>query len=320
MRASDVVSPLDARAISEFLAGPSFPGFPQELLLIPRPSGPPGLTRGRSRGRATMEKSMSFEDLKGVAGTLSLDGRPLEPPRLLPRGPADGDAPVVAPVEFVKLKDPGLQRRLLEVDEIRLPKGASLLLQGAKLGTSFARVVHNVLEPGECASLLAQANDYGYVPLENRFRCMLECPELAAYLLEVLRPHLPERLCHGHEYIEEINPRFRFTCYLPEQEFAKHADPFWVHPPGHPKAGVVSRATVLLYLNDVPDEYGGGTAFVGEHRVVCQPRGGSVLIFSQDLLHEGSIVTGGLKYFARTELMFREDTEAKDLEDLIDSI
>jgi len=156
--------------------------------------------------------------------------------------------------------------------------------------------------------------------MSNRFRCMLSCPELADYLLEVLRPHLPEGICLGKERLVELNDRFRFQFYVPGQVFGPHCDPCYSHPPGHPKYGQTSRITILLYLHDVPEENGGATNFVGQSRVACQPRGGSALIFSQDLRHEGSMVTAGVKYFIRTEAMYKEDQEAKEMEELIDSI
>mmetsp|Transcript_36477 Transcript_36477/g.73553 ORF Transcript_36477/g.73553 Transcript_36477/m.73553 type:complete len:267 (+) Transcript_36477:65-865(+) len=266
-----------------------------------------------------MESAIDL-DLPAMTGDLQLDGHPLEAPRLVPAGPGDGDAAVLAPTAFLRTKDPRVQQEKTWAEDVQLPRDASVLLAGARLGTSLARVVHEVLEPSECAALLARANEHGFTPLSNRFRRMLDCPELAAYLLEVLRPHLPARLCHGKECLEELNPRFRFTCYLPGQEFGPHCDPYYAHPKGHPKEGQVSRITVLLYLHDVPEANGGATNFVGRSLVACQPRGGSALIFTQDLRHEGSRVNAGLKYFIRSELMYGEDREARALQDLIDSI
>merc|ERR1719410_2110174 len=174
------------------------------------------------------------------------------------------------------------------------------------------------LSPANVLSLLAQANEEGFEPLENRFRVMLDCPEMADYLLEVMRPHLPVRLCHGQECLAGLNDRFRFSFYVPGQEFEPHYDACYRQPDGHPKEGQISRITVLLYLHDVPETNGGATNFVGTARVACQPRGGSALIFSQDLWHEGSLVKAGIKYFIRTELMYEEDQEAKELQALID--
>ena len=38
----------------------------------------------------------------------------------------------------------------------------------------------------------------------------------------------------------------------------------------------------------------------------CQPKGGSALVFTQNLLHEGSLVKKGIKYTMRTEIMYRQ--------------
>merc|ERR1712224_351219 len=86
-----------------------------------------------------------------------------------------------------------------------------------------------------------------------------------------------------------------------------HQDGSYVRPHGHPNAGDRSRITVQLYLHDIPDAYGGATTFFpGMHySVKHQPEAGSVLLFTQDLLHEGSLVKEGIKYTLRTEVMYR---------------
>jgi len=260
--------------------------------------------------------SPTFQEMAKFVGDLKLNGLPLEAPRL----GSDEYASAATPAAFVRAKDPTVQQLRTQAEDVPLPRDASVLHVGAKIGTSFARVVHGVLEPSECAELVAQANEKGFVPLDNRFRCMLDCPPLASYLLEVLRPHLPERLCCGQECLEGLNDRFRFTFYLPGQEFEPHCDPCYTHPTGHPKEGQTSRITVLIYLHDVPEDNGGATNFVGKCRTSCQPRGGSALLFTQDLMHEGSIMNAGIKYLVRSELMYKEDEEAKAMEDWIDNI
>ena len=59
----------------------------------------------------------------------------------------------------------------------------------------------------------------------------------------------------------------------------------------------------------MPAEFGGATKFIDEGRpgedLGHQPEAGSVLIFTQNLLHEGSRVHQGIKYTVRTEAMYR---------------
>lgn len=258
-------------------------------------------------------------EIAQLVGELELGGRPLQVPNLT-TDRSHRTVTTVPPVSFIAIKDPRLQQQRTSVEDVAAPRGASCLMVGSKIGTSFARVIHGVLDPNECAELLAQANEIGFGPLDNRFRCMFDCPDLATYLLEVMRPHLPERLCRGKECLEELNPRFRVSFYTPGQEFEPHCDTCYTYPEQHPKHGQVSRITVLLYLHDVPDANGGATNFVGKDRVACQPRGGSALIFTQDLRHEGAMVTNGIKYFIRSELMYMENQEEKELQELIDDI
>ena len=68
---------------------------------------------------------------------------------------------------------------------------------------------------------------------------------------------------------------------------------------GHANAGDISRVTLQIYLHDLPVADGGATTFLfhrGHPAIPFQPRAGSVLLFTQDLLHEGSLLKNGLKY------------------------
>merc|ERR1712217_734909 len=119
-------------------------------------------------------------------------------------------------------------------------------------------------------------------------------------------PHLPSE--RGGKMLVDLNERCRFLCYTPGQYFEPHQDGHYKRPAGHPNAGDGSEITVQLYLHDVPPEHGGATTFLTdaeEKALACQPVAGSVLLFSQDLLHEGSTLEAGLKYTLRTEAMYR---------------
>jgi len=185
---------------------------------------------------------------------------------------------------------------------------------------SFARVLRNVMKEEDCGSLLDSINDKGYTPalinigngdqqylpdVRDGHRVIVDSPELAWWLFEKLRPHLPERLPNGSRLVG-LNERCRFLCYTPGQFFEEHCDGKYRRPGGHPRSGDSSFVTVQLYLHDVPKEFGGATTFFpGNIRAIGhQPEAGSVLLFTQDLLHEGSLVTDGLKYTMRTEAMY----------------
>ncbi|CAE7495121.1 axeA1 [Symbiodinium pilosum] len=202
---------------------------------------------------------------------------------------------------------------------------ADIDLAVSESGATFARVVFGVLDEVDCADLLRCVNRKGFTPallnigngrqrfepdIRNGHRAIVDSKELSDYLLEVLRPHLPEVVDGG--FLVDLNERCRVLCYTPGQEFGPHYDACFVRPRGSPNAGDASMITVQLYLHDVPDSAGGATTFLpGERGVgpkeplLCQPKAGSVLLFTQNLLHEGSLVTSGLKYTLRTEAMYR---------------
>ena len=73
----------------------------------------------------------------------------------------------------------------------------------------------------------------------------------------------------------------------------------------------VAQHQIHEQVIDVPAGSGGETTFMRERSgreeaaLSCQPCAGSVLIFTQNLLHEGSLLKKGLKYTLRTEAMYR---------------
>jgi predicted 2-oxoglutarate/Fe(II)-dependent dioxygenase YbiX len=127
----------------------------------------------------------------------------------------------------------------------------------------------------------------------------------------LVKQHLPQRFYQGTRAevkLVELNERCRFLCYEKGDAFAAHCDGCYYRPPGHARAGDRSVVTVQLYLNDVPTAHGGATTFIGDSSgglEAVQPRAGSVLVFTQDLYHEGSKLVKGLKFCLRTEAMYR---------------
>jgi len=208
-------------------------------------------------------------------------------------------------------------------------KVEELALGRATMSGRFARVVRGVLTQEQCAELLAHVNSKGFTPallnighgrqklepfVRDGHRIIVDSPELAAWLLEALRPHLPETMAGGH--LVGLNERCRFLCYTPGQCFEEHLDGCYVRPRGHPCAGDRSWITVQLYLHDVPAAHGGATTFFPgrTYGVGHQPEAGSALLFTQDLTHEGSLVKAGLKYTMRTEVMYAKPAAAQPQE------
>lgn len=112
-----------------------------------------------------------------------------------------------------------------------------------------------------------------------------------------------------------LNERMRFLKYGAGHFFAPHRDLRFVRgPDAGERAGETSHVTVQIYLND--RFKGGCTRFIcgGRHYDV-KPRTGSALIFDHDMLHEGSEVTGGVKYSVRTDVMYAPIKEGRSGQD-----
>eukprot|EP01062_Namystynia_karyoxenos_P070789 TRINITY_DN66179_c0_g1_i1.p1 TRINITY_DN66179_c0_g1~~TRINITY_DN66179_c0_g1_i1.p1 ORF type:complete len:380 (+),score=90.89 TRINITY_DN66179_c0_g1_i1:73-1140(+) len=265
------------------------------------------------------------EQAAALAAGLQLAGQPLPPPRFHRTDWRDGQRfseyddpdrtsePWPAP-DFLLRKDPLEQRQRTTVESLRLSEDA-----WGTSAQSFARVVHGVLDEEDCQALLRSFNDKGFTPallnigggmqqlapeVRDGHRVIVDSPELTQWLFEVMRPHIPEQL-EGRR-LDSLNERSRFLCYTPGQVFEAHQDGRYTRPWSHPKSGDCSLVTVQLYLHDVPSENGGATTFWpgSSFELPCQPKAGSALLFTQDLLHEGSLLKKGLKYTMRTEAMY----------------
>ena len=185
--------------------------------------------------------------------------------------------------------------------------------------TGFAKMVHGVLLPQECQALIECSNKKGFTPallniglrkqqyrpeIRLNHRCIVDEGVVAEVLWQRLRDIVPSEW-HGRN-AQSINERMRFLCYHePEQRFDAHFDGDFTRAGDHPRAGETSCITLQVYLND--GFSGGHTSFIcknDEAPVKVIPRQGSVLAFSQNLLHEGSAVEAGIKYTMRTEVMY----------------
>jgi len=280
-----------------------------------------GQARPQRQAGGNSTKPPSEEYAEELARRMpKLAGRPLERPRFHETSwrvgqrftaVEDPDRTQVpwAPPDFALQGSAGAApRERVTAEELALPTGG------------FARVVRGVLCAEECAELLARVNAKGFTPAlvnvgrdtqefmpdyRDGHRVIVDSPEVAARLFEALRPHLPDQLPNGSRLVE-LNERLRFLCYTPGQSFDEHYDGCYRRPLGHPRMGDRSYVTVQVYLHDVPEVCGGATTFhPGRASAVAyQPEAGSALLFSQDLLHEGSLVKAGIKYTLRTEAMY----------------
>jgi predicted 2-oxoglutarate/Fe(II)-dependent dioxygenase YbiX len=172
-------------------------------------------------------------------------------------------------------------------------------------------VIRQFLSEDECGAHIARSEHLPFVQagvqtrygeqlhqhIRNNDRAVDDNPALAAALFERARPLLPPSI--DGWVLSGFNQRFRWYRYEHEQFFKPHLD------------GVIqlsesemSFLTFLIYLND--DFSGGSTDFIWER---VQPETGMALVFPHRIRHQGSVVTSGVKYVLRTDVMYRRNAE-----------
>ncbi|WP_020473026.1 2OG-Fe(II) oxygenase [Zavarzinella formosa] len=180
-------------------------------------------------------------------------------------------------------------------------------------------VIHNFLTAAECEILIgvAEAGGFEEAPINTTFgvmihrefrnntRVMIDDEPLAAGLFDRVKSLLPERI--GRWEPCGLNERFRHYRYVAGQKFEWHFDGAF-----HRNNGESSKLTFMIYLNG--GFSGGNTAFNlrrsgvvrdGDPLLRVQPAAGLALVFRHDLLHTGEVVTEGVKYVMRSDVMCR---------------
>ena len=172
--------------------------------------------------------------------------------------------------------------------------------------------VPDLLDSAECEALIAKieslnpeiatVNTIGgtriRTEVRNNDRVIFDDVELAYTLLNRVREKAPKEI-HGKSFVG-INERFRCYRYKPGMRFAPHADGSF-----HRDEIEQSFYSFLVYLND--EFEGGHTTFLTEPEVSIKPEIGMGLLFQHPIIHEGCVVTKGIKYVARTDLMYRTE-------------
>ena len=133
--------------------------------------------------------------------------------------------------------------------------------------------------------------------VRNNERVMFDDSVFAEEVFSKARDHVPSEM-NGFNLVG-ANERIRCYRYQPGMRFATHADGSFVRDENE-----MSFYSYLVYLN--ADFEGGQTTFFTEPEVAIEPKTGWGLIFQHAIIHEGSEVTSGVKYVARTDLMYRK--------------
>jgi prolyl 4-hydroxylase len=172
--------------------------------------------------------------------------------------------------------------------------------------------VEGLLTPDECAALIAKIDSLGpevatintrfgaavRTDVRNNDRVIFDDEELARTLLDRVRARVPTEI-HGMSFVG-VNERFRCYRYKPGMRFAPHKDGAFFRNDAEQ-----SCYSFLVYLNE--EFEGGNTTFATTPEISIKPKTGIGLLFQHPIIHEGSVVTAGVKYVARTDLMYRKD-------------
>jgi predicted 2-oxoglutarate/Fe(II)-dependent dioxygenase YbiX len=169
-------------------------------------------------------------------------------------------------------------------------------------------IIRNFLSEKECQAHIIESEKIGYTEASmssddgdqlvkehrNNDRIVYDNARLAEDLYLRAKPHLPPTLNSWN--LSGFNERFRFYKYQGQQFFKFHLD--GTH---RRSTSEESFLTFLIYLND--NFTGGETDFIWER---IKPQAGSALVFPHRLKHQGSVVSDGIKYILRTDVMYHE--------------
>lgn len=134
--------------------------------------------------------------------------------------------------------------------------------------------------------------------VRNNERVIYDDHSFADLIIKRLGEHAPTTI-HGMRLVG-ANEKLRCYRYKTGMKFKPHPDGAFQR-----NENEISCYSCLIYLND--GFIGGETTFLTEPEVVITPVAGSVLLFQHPIIHEGSEVRSGIKYVARTDLMYQTD-------------
>lgn len=165
--------------------------------------------------------------------------------------------------------------------------------------------IDNLLREDECRQLIALAEEQGFesagvrtqtgqqaMPsVRNNERTLFESPGWVQRLWDGLASTALPTLDGQHAV--GLPKDLRFYKYSPGQRFKMHKDGPWT------EGGHTSRLTFLVYLND---QFEGGETDFRDFKI--EPKAGRALLFIHDTWHEGAVVTEGMKYVLRSDVLY----------------
>jgi predicted 2-oxoglutarate/Fe(II)-dependent dioxygenase YbiX len=175
------------------------------------------------------------------------------------------------------------------------------------------KVLSGALSPDICKNLLNKANEHEWEEAlifdgekyiidhetRNCKRVMFIDEEICNIIMNIIKDTLKEDASIND--LVGINPMLRFMKYNKGNYFRPHFDIQYVD-----SCGNISLITIQIYLND--DFTGGETEFFDENGEIIYkhvPKLGDIILFDQQIEHQGNEVTSGEKYSMRTDIMYK---------------
>jgi prolyl 4-hydroxylase len=161
----------------------------------------------------------------------------------------------------------------------------------------------------ECQDLIAKSETMGYEEatvdvghgvqrmikgVRNNERVLYKDNAYATFIWERLKDFTPEGT--DNRSAVGVNELFRFYKYSPGQRFKMHKDGSFER-----NSFEASQYTFMIYLNEA---YTGGETIFASGEII-RPETGTALIFHHPLRHEGALLTAGVKYVLRTDIMYK---------------
>jgi predicted 2-oxoglutarate/Fe(II)-dependent dioxygenase YbiX len=165
--------------------------------------------------------------------------------------------------------------------------------------------IDEFLSLDQCDALIADAEQHGFDAasvrtasgqkmlqnIRNNERAQYESPDWVALLWRRLQTvQLPTL---DGQNAKALPKEIRFYRYSPNQRFKMHKDGSWT------ESGMTSKLTLMVYLNN---DFAGGETDFRDFKI--SPKKGTAVLFIHDIWHEGSIVTQGVKYVARSDVLY----------------
>jgi Rps23 Pro-64 3,4-dihydroxylase Tpa1-like proline 4-hydroxylase len=174
--------------------------------------------------------------------------------------------------------------------------------------------IYNVFSEKECNDLInvieklgfnkaslftdVDGKEHYHTDVRNSMRKIIDNHDFAQLLEERIYKYIPKTY-NDLEY-HSINYRFRFLKYEKGGFFARHKDN------NYKNKECISLITILIYLND--NYEGGYTTFFAnvddKEGFTLKPKTGMISLMDQDIGHYVPILTKGIKYVIRTEIMY----------------